>query len=142
MMSAGLIGGPGLGYAKDRFAAEELAKVDPALAAEWKGTGDPSKFLTFEPVQAIDPVRLEEAKKAAGAKKLVAEGNKDKANIDLAATLTPEQEKVVAADIVGNRQTLKVDSFIPAVMALCFLLLIFYFKAIGGYRPLTVDESK
>jgi MFS family permease len=142
MMSAGLIGGPGLGYAKDRFAAEELTKVDPALAAEWKGTGDPSKFLTFEPVQAIDPVRLEEAKKAAGAKKLVAEGNKDKANIDLAATLTPEQEKVVAADIVGNRQTLKVDSFIPAAMALCFLLLIFYFKAIGGYRPLTVDESK
>jgi biopolymer transport protein ExbD len=138
MMSAGLIGGPGLGYAKDRFAAEELAKVDPALAAEWKGTGDPSKFLTFEPVQAIDPVRLEEAKKAAGAKKLVAEGNKDKANIDLAAPLTPEQEKVVAADIVGNRQTLKVDSFIPAAMALCFLLLI-YFLVTSTIKPRETD---
>jgi MFS family permease len=124
MMSAGLIGGPGLGYAKDRFASEALAKVDPALAAEWKGTGDPSKFLTFAPVQSIDPARLEEAKGVPAAKR------------------TPAQATVVAADIEGNRKTLKVDSFIPALMAVCFLFLIFYFKAIGGYRPLTVDESK
>jgi hypothetical protein len=124
MMSAGLIGGPGLGYAKDRFAAEELAKVDPALATEWQGTGDPSRFLTFRPVQAIDPTRLEEAKGVA------------------VEARTEAQATVVAADIEGNRKTLKVDSFIPALMALCFLFLIFYFKAIGGYRPLTVDESK
>ena len=37
MMSAGLIGGPGLGYAKDRFAAEVLEQKDAALYAEWQG---------------------------------------------------------------------------------------------------------
>lgn len=124
MMSAGLIGGPGLGYAKDRFAAVELAKVDQSLYEEWKGTGEKSKFLAFEPVQAIDPTRLEEAKK-----------------VDAAAR-NEAQAKVVAADIEGNRQTLKVDSLIPAVMAIAYLLLLLYFKAIGGYRPLTVEESK
>ncbi len=124
MMSAGLIGGPGLGYAKDRFAAEELAKVDPKLAQEWKGSGDPSKFLGFEPVQAIDPARLEAAKKVEVAKRSEAE------------------KQVVEADIRGNRRTLKVDSFIPATMAICYLLLLVYFKSIGGYRPLTVDEAK
>jgi hypothetical protein len=31
MMSAGLVGGPGLGYAKDRFTAEELEKTNPQL---------------------------------------------------------------------------------------------------------------
>jgi MFS family permease len=124
MMSAGLIGGPGLGYAKDRFAAEELAKADQALYQEWKGTGDKSKFLAFESVQAIDPTRLEEAKK-----------------LDKAAR-SEAQAKVVAADIEGNRHTLKVDSFIPAAMAVAYLLLLLYFKAIGGYRPLTVEESK
>jgi MFS family permease len=124
MMSAGLIGGPGLGYAKDRFAAEEVAKVDQALYQEWKGTGDKSKFLAFEAVQAIDPTRLEEAKKLDKAKR------------------SDAQAKVVAADIEGNRRTLKVDSFIPAAMAVAYLLLLLYFKAIGGYRPLTVEESK
>ena len=115
---------PGLGYAKDRFAAEEVAKVDQALHDSWVGTGDKSKFLTFETVQAIDPVRLEEAKKLAPEAR------------------SSEQAKVVAADIEGNRRTLKVDSFIPAAMAVAYLLLLLYFKSIGGYRPLTVDEAK
>jgi MFS family permease len=124
MMSAGLIGGPGLGYAKDRFAAEELAKVDQALHDQWIGTGDKSKFLAFEAVQAIDPVRLEETKKIEAAKR------------------SEDQAKVVAADIEGNRRTLRVDSLIPAGMAVAYLLLLLYFKSIGGYRPLTVEESK
>jgi len=142
MMSAGLIGGPGLGYAKDRFAVEELKKQDAPLYEEWKGTGATSKFLAFEEVTAIDPVRLEEAKKAAGAKKAVDSGVKvTPEETALALTLTPAQQKVVDADILGNRDTLKVDSLIPATMAICFLLLSIYFKSIGGYRPLTIDEK-
>jgi hypothetical protein len=142
MMSAGLIGGPGLGYAKDRFAAEELAKTDQALYSEWKSSGDKSKFLGFHEVQAIDPTRLEAAKKASLAKKLVDAGDKDAANLKLAAELTAEQQTVVDADIRGNRRTLKVDSLIPAGMAIGYLLLMLYFRSIGGYRPLTVDEAK
>lgn len=142
MMSAGLIGGPGLGYAKDRFAAEALAKTDAALYQEWQGEGAKSKFLEFEEVTAIDPARLEAAKKAAGAKKAEASGRPvDAEQKALAATLTPAQQTVVDADIIGNRNTLKVDSLIPATMAICFLLLAFYFRAIGGYRPLSIDEK-
>ena len=123
MMSAGLIGTPGLGYFKDRFAAEELRKADTALFEEWKNPGAPSEFLFFNKAVAIDPARLEAAKTAP------------------AATRTPAQATVVAADIQGNRNTLKVDSFIPAAMAVAYLLLLLYFKAIGGYRPLGVDEK-
>ena len=142
MMSAGLIGGPGLGYAKDRFAAEELNKADAALYAEWKGAGATSKFLAFEEVVAIDPSRLEAAKKAASANKAEKTGQPgDAGQKELAASLTPAQQTVVDADIEGNRRTLKVDSFIPATMAICFLLLILYFKSIGGYRPITIDEQ-
>jgi hypothetical protein len=122
MMSAGLIGGPGLGYFKDRFAAEELAKKDSAIHAEWTAGGNTSKFLAFKEVATIDPVKLEAAK-----------GAKEKTDV---------QKTVVAADIVGNRETLRVDSFIPLTMAVLFLLLIFYFKSIGGYRPLKVDEQQ
>jgi hypothetical protein len=34
-----------------------------------------------------------------------------------------------------------VDSIIPALMAIIFLGLMLYFKSIGGYRPLTIDEG-
>jgi MFS family permease len=143
MMSAGLIGGPGLGYAKDRFAAEALSKADATLYQEWKGAGAKSKFLSFEEVTAIDPARLEAAKSAAGAKKAVSSGQTvDAAQKALAESLTPAQQIAVDADITGNRHTLKVDSFIPATMAVCFLLLALYFKSIGGYRPLTIDEKQ
>jgi hypothetical protein len=142
MMSAGLIGGPGLGYAKDRFAVEELKKVDAPLYEEWKGEGATSKFLAFGEVTALDPGRLEAAKKAAAAKKSVDSGmTVTPEEAALAKDLTPAQQTVVDADIRGNRDTLKVDSLIPATMAICFLLLSIYFKSIGGYRPLTIDEK-
>jgi MFS family permease len=121
MMSAGLIGGPGLGYFKDRFAAEELAKKDAAIHAEWTAGENKSKFLVFPEVASIDPVKLEAAK-----------NSKER---------TETEQIVVDADIVGNRKTLKVDSIIPLTMAGLFLLLMLYFKSIGGYRPLKVDEQ-
>jgi len=122
MMSAGLIGSPGLGYFKDRYAAEELRKDSPELFEEFKSPGPPSRFLIFEPVQPIDAQRLEAAKTA--------------------EERTAEQQIVVDADIRGNRRTLNVDSLIPAGMAAIFLLLILYFRSIGGYRPLTVEQEE
>lgn len=117
MMSAGLIGSPGLGYFKDRYAAEELNKADTALYADWKNTETKSSFLQFDAVEAIDAKRLEEAKGTAVDER------------------TEAQATVVAADIEGNRRTLKVDSLIPGAMAVIYLFLIFYFRAKGGYKP-------
>lgn len=123
MMSAGLIGSAGLGYFKDRYAAEELDSADKELYAEWKSEDGTSKFLAFDEVQAIDAKRLEEVKK-------------------LDADERSEAEQVVIdADIRGNRSTLKTDSLIPAAMAVIYLLLIFYFRASGGYKAVRIDED-
>ena len=54
---------------------------------------------------------------------------------------TEAQATVVAADIEGNRRTLKVDSLIPAAMAVIYLFLIFYFRAKGGYKPVELADS-
>lgn len=121
MMSAGLIGSPGLGYFKDRLAVEALQKENTALYEEVKSTGDSSKFLAFEPVQAINPQTLEEAKAIKMDER------------------TADQQTIVSADIQGNRDTLKVDSFIPAAMAAIFLVLFLYFRSIGGYKPLNIE---
>lgn len=143
MLSVGLLGGPGLGYARDRFSANELEKTDAAIYAEVKSTGAPSEFLNFTPVNPIDPTVLTEAKKNFAAKTAVEKNNSKKPE-DLAAAeaLTPKQETIASADIRGNRNVLKVDSFIPAAMAVIYLLLMMYFRAIGGYRPLNVEEQK
>jgi len=122
MMSAGLIGSPGLGYFKDRLAAEALQDESPALYEEFKSDGEASKFLAFEPAQPINPQTLEEAKSTKVGER------------------TEAQQTIVAADIEGNRDTLRVDSLIPAAMAVIFLFLFLYFRRIGGYRPISIEE--
>jgi MFS family permease len=122
MLSAGLIGGPGLGYGKDRFAAEELKKVDAALYEEYKAP-TASKFLNLDAtaVYGLDGKKLGEAK-----------DSKER---------TEKQKIVIAADQAGDRHTLKADSYIPATMAVIYLLLMLYFKSIGGYKAVKIDEA-
>jgi hypothetical protein len=118
MMSAGLLGGPGLGYAKDRFTAEHLNTTAPAIYETYKAP-TPSRFLFLEEVHGLDGTKLSAAQTA--------------------KAKTPEQQTVVDASIVGDRETLKADSFIPLTMALIYIGLFFYFKGIGGYRAVHIE---
>ena len=186
MLSAGLIGGPGLGYGKDRFAGEELKKKEPALFEEFKAS-QPSTFLNIKSTAAtgldgmklgviqgrlkdartiletgtvkdIDPAKrakMSEAdQKLADARQAelkAIEGRlreagvlKDGGNPDpLAAytVLSENERKVHEASIVGDRKTLKFDSYIPAAMAVIYLCLFLYFKTIGGYKPVHLAED-
>ena len=253
MLSAGLIGSPGLGYAKDRFSGEKLKDISESTYAEYKAQ-QPSKFLNIDSTAAfgLDGKKLGEvqatlesarkllpkggpdtenaklnekikkteadmrnleaedvalatsakalqaemagmsakgiqewdkdyesaqerdvelkvkAKKLAADKKKLEDGLKDIAaqkelagkleaklskagalkpegndNLDAAlAALTPEERAVNKASIAGDRKTLKADSFIPATMAVIYLLILLYFKSIGGYKAVHVDEQK
>ncbi|MBA4150780.1 MAG: MFS transporter [Verrucomicrobia bacterium] len=121
MLSAGLLGGPGLGYSKDRYAAETLKSTNPEVYEQVK-VEQPSKFLFFSAVQAIDGKKLAEAKDA--------------------TERTAEQHAIVSADQAGDRKTLKADSVIPLGMAVIYLLILLYFKAIGGYKPVHLEGTK
>jgi MFS family permease len=118
MMSAGLLGGPGLGYAKDRFTAEHLNTTAPAIYEQYKAA-TPSRFLFLDEVTGLDGTKLSEAQTA--------------------PTRTPDEQTVAEASIIGDRETLKADAYIPAVMALVYLALFLYFKSIGGYRPVRIE---
>ena len=115
MLSAGMIGTPGLGYAKDRFATEALAQSNPTALAQYKAE-KPSTFLFFAESAALDGSKLAEAQKVAPVQR------------------TPEQAAVADASIAGDRKTLEADAFIPFAMAAIYLLLLLYFKTIGGYK--------
>lgn len=121
MMSAGLLGSAGLGYAKDRFAAEELQKA-PAIYQQYKAE-KASTFLFLQPVNGLDGTKLAAVQAVELAKR------------------TPEQKTVGEASIAGDRHTLKADSFIPATMAAIYLLLFLYFKASGGYKVVHIEAE-
>jgi MFS family permease len=186
MMSAGLIGAPGLGYAKDRFAGEALRETNPASFEQFRAD-KPSKFLPLvfaestgldgkklgELQQKLDDARTilgkgkvaelqeaklsklsENARKAArekhqSLKALEAKLNeagvlKEGGNSDPEAAflvLSPAEKDVHAASIRGDRKTLVADSVIPAAMAVIYLLLLGYFKSIGGYKPVHIDAA-
>ncbi len=118
MMSAGLIGSAGLGYSKDHYAAEALQESHPEIYEKLKAE-EPSKFLTLQ-TYGID-------------------GDKVKAYSEIPPEERTESDKelleaVAEAGITGDRKTLVADSFIPGTMAVIYLCLFFYFKAIGGYK--------
>jgi MFS family permease len=134
MLSAGLIGSPGLGYFKDRYAGEELKRVDAKLYEEYKAD-KPSSFLLFDKVYGLDGKKLGEATEA------VQKENSTKTKPPAEQKkATEEQHKAAQASITGDRQTLVTDSLIPATMAVIYLGLLLYFKSIGGYRPVTLKE--
>jgi hypothetical protein len=118
MMSAGLLGGPGLGYAKDRFTAEHLMATAPTVYEQYQAP-TPSRFLFLDEVHGLDGTKLSAAQAA--------------------SVKTPDQKVAAEASIVGDRETLKADAYIPAAMALVYVLLFVYFKAIGGYKAVQIE---
>ena len=141
MLSAGLIGGPGLGYGKDRFAGEALQAANPALFEEFKAA-QPSKFLNIESTAAtgLDGKKLGEAndRLAAIRKEVEAAKGDPKTAFE---KLDAKDRALIEASIVGDRKTLKADAWIPAAMAAIYLMLFVYFKAIGGYKPVHIAED-
>lgn len=118
MMSGGLIGLPGLGYAKDRFASEALQENAPAVYQEMKAV-DSNSWLFFKEVSAIDGKRLAEAKAAEAP--------------------SESQVALVESSLEGDRKTLRIDSFIPATMGLVFIGLLLYFRTHGGYKQVSIE---
>ncbi len=123
MLSVGLMGGPGLGYSKDRYTAEALQTANPGVYESAKSSKE-SKFVFLKAVNPVDGAKLVSAKKSVEA------GTADEA-----------QTAIVAANKTGDRKTLKADAFIPLTMAGIYLLLLIYFKTIGGYKAVRIDED-
>ena len=181
MMSAGLLGATGLGYAKDRYTGAELQNNE-AVYAEYKAE-QTSSFLFFADANGLDGKKFGAISgKVNSAKEIINNGKVDDLKPDELAKLSDEKRKeeedahksnkelekqliaqnaieggdpknavkILTADekavhdasIVGDRKTLVADSFIPAGMAVIYLLLLLYFKGIGGYKPVAIDEQK
>ena len=99
----------------------------------WLKEGSPLKVYGQNVAKGV------QEKLGAARAELAEAGNEDpQAALD---KLTETERQVHAASIDGDRKTLVADAAIPATMAVIYLLLLFYFKAVGGYKPVEIDSN-
>jgi hypothetical protein len=105
MIAVGTIGNPAIGYFQDRVFSQELLAVDPQLHQEVL-EADKGMF-----------------------------GDTTKLNQDKAAELPADQKEQIDELMVAAKQgTLAKVAILPAIMFVCYLILIGYFRTRGGYR--------
>ncbi len=169
MLSAGLLGGPAIGFQQDKYASENLREASAAVYDNYKAP-ETNKFLGFEtvgldgakvglldaftPASGTTPAKDEGGDEAARALKILKEdaAAKPQAVADqqklvdwwAGARGSAEGDKalVTAASLFGSRMALKLTAAVPALMALIYLGLILYFKTQGGYRPQILVSAK
>lgn len=152
MLSAGLLGGPAIGYKQDYFATRSLEASAPETYARYS-VEEPKGFLFLPPVKGLDGAKVgilsDDGKELAKNLEVLSnEGRKD-ANLEALAswwdgargTSSADAAPVTAATLDGGRMALKYTAAVPATMAVLFLLLILYFKTKGGYRPVSLHDS-
>ncbi len=148
MLSAGLLGGPGIGFQQDHYASEDLKGKSPPVFERYKAPKE-NTFLTFETV-GLDGAKVgvlgDDGKEAVRALEVLKADPKAKPEavktqqelVDWweSARTTAKEDKalVTEAGLYGGRMALKLTALVPATMALIYLLMILYFKSKGGYR--------
>lgn len=124
MLSAGLLGGPGIGYKQDRFASEFLQEKNPPVYEAYKASHT-SKFLFFKEINGLDGTK----------KGVLLDTPEDK----LTEVQKAEKPLIVEANLTGGRKALKWTSIVPATMAVCYLLILLYFRMTGGYKVVHIE---
>lgn len=161
-ISAGVLGAAGIGYSQDYFAVRQLQsqKDSPGAYDRYKAQ-DAKGFVSFTglfpKITGLDGTKVgillgDPGKDNGMGKKLEADktnyegvkGNKLENNKSLydqyqwwrtigEPHAQEDEPPVKAARLYGGRMALTWTAVVPAGMAVGFLLLILYFKAIGGY---------
>ncbi len=126
MLSAGLLGGPGIGYMQDVAASRELKQRDGEMYERFIAE-QPTSFLFFPPTDALDGKKVGEVKNIKSAEGIEA--------------LTEEQRKLFEASMNGGQRALLWTAAVPAAMAIGYLILILYFRSIGGYKPEHIGDE-
>jgi MFS family permease len=171
MLSAGLLGGPGIGFKQDFYATQQL-RAENSATYERYAAPEENTFLFFRSrgldgrrtnlldlqgkinrlTEEINNADMPEARKAdllADRREVEKEKEaalKDKELKEWWDTqgkehIKTDQSLVDAASLYGGRMALQLTAAVPATMALLYLLLIIYFRMRGGYTKEVVGHK-
>ncbi|MGD2246353.1 MAG: MFS transporter [Candidatus Aminicenantes bacterium] len=114
MLSVGVIGAVFLGNIQDRQIDRELLDQNPAIHSQIVAEEKVSLFGKYRPIDQDELASLEES----------------------------DQQAVDTVVASAKKNALMTVAVFPAIMLVCYLILIFYFKAKGGYKPVELGIQK
>ncbi|MBV8939968.1 MAG: MFS transporter [Alphaproteobacteria bacterium] len=142
MLSAGLLGSPGIGYTQDHYASHYLERVAPHTYERYM-SDRPKGFLFFHKIVGLDGSKVA----------ILSDGGAQlQRDLEIAGSKDPhlntlnawwQQAKafehedgppVKAATLHGDKKAMTAIAVVPTLMALGFLILLIYFRTIGGYK--------
>lgn len=128
MISVGSIGNPAIGAVQDRALTAEILAADPALGKRLIVTrqGLFGESFVLDPAQRAQ-LSEELAASAARGEGIVAGDPQHQ-------ELVRQDGLLVALDSRTKQATLGKIALLPVIMLVCYLGLIMYFKAAGGYK--------
>lgn len=153
MLSAGLLGGPGIGYKQDYYASKSLEEKSPETYGRYK-SDDKKGFLFLPEIAGLDGSKVavvsDDGKDLnASVELLTRENRMDEPTKKLVSWWESAKEYagtdktlVTEAGIFGGRMALKWTSVVPAGMAVGYLIILLYFAALGGYRVEVLHGAK
>ena len=113
MIGVGIIGAPLLGNIQDKFLDKTLLDSNPALHAKIAGAEKTSVFGSYSPVD-------EEKVKS----------------------LSNEENQIVKdTEVASKKNALSTVAIFPCFMLVCYIILILYFKARGGYHAQELETA-
>ncbi|RPI84432.1 MAG: MFS transporter [Planctomycetaceae bacterium] len=124
MLSAGLLGGPGIGYKQDYYVANDFKTAQPSLYDEYK-SAEAHTFLPGLPaVAGFDGKKLDAIRE-----------KKDDAR-------STSEKQVLDGNLSSGKYALRMTAWVPAMMAVGYLLLVLYFQSKGGYQVEVLHGAK
>lgn len=154
MLSAGLLGGPGIGYKQDYYASEKIKLEAPESYDRYKADHD-NHFLIFKPIKGLDGSKVAVLKDdgtqlRSDIMRWESSGNELSSNANLSSLNEwwNETKEYASEDIMpvseagfyGAGKALILTALVPAAMAVGYFLLILYFRRQGGYKQVEIDE--
>jgi MFS family permease len=167
-ISAGLLGGPCIGYKQDYAAMRELRRNEstyerykaPKADAPVPGLApiaglDNGKVAVLDDYEAIQQKVKDAREKGVTLKddetkltlqkdvELIAQQNRTEEEVSKRMkwwesegqpNAKDDYPRIAEARLVGGKKALEWTAVVPALMALCYLLLIVYFRLRGGYK--------
>ena len=159
MLSAGLLGGPAIGYEQDSFAIQSLQGTNQQ-AYDRYSSATPEKFLFFPAIHGLDNAKLATLNANPPGSNITG----DVANLEKAGRKLSDDKNLVALDnwweteakthaeadkppvdnarLFGGKMALTWTAVVPAMMAIGYLILILYFWSQGGYTAQVLLEHK
>jgi MFS family permease len=161
MLSAGLLGGPGIGYEQDLNASKNLQSSHQETYQRYAAATE-GGFLFFPKVKGLDGQKVGVLLDSGGPAStlnsdytIFAERNENSGEgipesltqlkiwWDETARAYQETDKqpVEEARIYGGQMALKWTAAVPATMFVGYLLLTLYFRSQGGYKTVEIDST-